>query len=431
MLHFRALAGWGHHVTVSVLEETMNNSNKPLSCNNNLSRRAFLKDASVTAAAAGAAGIAGFDCSAAKKSMNYVTLGRTGMHVSQFLGDRMADEKLYELAIASGINYWHKFGTWASPAPYEMFQKLDRDSFYCDTTVRALDKDKAIEIFERALEKTGLEYIDGFKVHSMYRHGEDIKAETGVIEAFEQLKKQGKTRHLMMSQHINTAEVFEAAVESDIFDVIQVPVNPTVPRDYFTQDKFEHHLAQDEYLALIKKAADKNIAVTAMKVFLYGSKYWEEVPDLKERVAEHLPDNQSIATALIHWTLAVPGVLAYGSMLNTFEELSENLAAIGGSLTREEDLGLRNLSNQISSHICRMCGACQRANPGGVSVSDICRFIGYSVGHGNHAEARALFAGLSPQERGDFVHDFSSYEAACPHKLPVGDMVRKARRLFG
>ena len=45
-----------------------------------------------------------------------------------------------------------------------------------------------------------------------------------------------------------------------------------------------------------------------MKVFLYGSKYWEEVPDLKKRVEKYLPDNQSIATALIHWALDVPGV---------------------------------------------------------------------------------------------------------------------------
>ncbi len=409
----------------------MDNDNRPASYNETLSRRTFLKDASVTAAAAGAAGIAGFDCARAKKGMNYVNLGRTGMRVSQFLGDRMADEKMYELAIASGINYWHKFGTWAAPAPYEMFRKLDRDSFYCDTTVRALEKDKALEIFERALEKTGLEYIDGFKVHSMYRHAEDIKNETGVLEAFEQLKKQGKTRHLMMSQHINTAEVFEAAVESEIFDVIQVPVNPTVPRDYFTKDTFEHHLAQDEYLALIKKASHKNIGITAMKVFLYGTKFWDEVPDLKERVADYLPDNQSIATALIHWALGVPGVQAYGSMLNTFDELSENLAAIGGTLTREEDLGLKHLSTQISSHVCRMCGACQRANPGGVAVSDICRFIGYSVGHGNHRQARALYAGLSPEQRGDSVHDFAPYEAACPYKLPVGDLMRKARKLFG
>ena len=404
----------------------MDHDNKPPPLNDSLTRRKFLKDASVTAAA-GAAGIAGFDCAA---GMKYVTLGRTGMNVSQFLGDRMADVKLYELAIASGINYWHKFGTWANPAPYEMFQKLDRDSFYCDTTVRALEKDKAIEIFERALEKTGLEYIDGFKVHSMYGHAEDITAETGVLEAFEQLKKQGKTRHLMMSQHNNTAEVFEAAVESDIFDVIQVPVNPTVPRDYFTKEEIEHKLAQDEYLALIKTAADKGIAITAMKVFLYGSKFWDEVPNLKGRVADYLPDNESIATALIHWALAVPGVKAYGSMLNTFDELSESLTAIGGTLSPEEDIGLKHLSGSMASHVCRMCGACQRANPDGVAVPDILRFMGYSIGHGNHHQARALYAGLSSQERGDSVHDFSSYEASCPYSLPVSDMMKKARKLF-
>ena len=87
----------------------------------------------------------------------------------------MSDRKMYEIAIASGVNYWHKIGHWADPAPYDLFSKLDRDSFYCDTTVGSLDRGKAIEIFERCLKQTGLERIDGFKIHSQYRNAEDIK----------------------------------------------------------------------------------------------------------------------------------------------------------------------------------------------------------------------------------------------------------------
>ena len=106
-----------------------------------------------------------------------------------------------------------------------------------------------------------------------------------------------------------------------------------------------------------------------MKVFLYGQKYWDEIPDLRERVKNFLPDNKSIATALIHWALNVPGVLAYGSMLYSFEELGENIEAVGGKLTEPEDEGLKQFSEAIGGHVCRMCGACERANPGGVAVS--------------------------------------------------------------
>ena len=393
---------------------------------NTISRRHFIKDLSATAAI-GAVGFAGLNSTGCGKGVKYVTLGQTGIKVSQFFGDRMADRKLYEIALASGINYWHKFGQWADPAPYDLFQKLDRDSFYCDTVVGSLEKDRAIEIFERSLDRTGLKMIDGFKIHSQYRNAEDVRTKMGAIQAFEQLKKQGKTRFLMMSQHINTIEVFEAAVESDLFDVIQVPVNPAVPQDYFTQEEFPRKATQDEYLSVIKKAEDKGIAITAMKVFLYGKKNWEEVPDLKKRVSKYLPDDQSIATALIHWTLHVPGVVAYGSMLYTFDELRENLEAIGGELTDAEDKGLMAFREAIDDHYCRMCGACERENPGGVAVSDILRFSGYYIGFGEQDMARVLYRAVPESRRIESGKDLSTYEKACPYGLPVVKLLRKAQ----
>ena len=397
--------------------------------NTALSRRRFLTGVTATAAT-GALAISGLNCSKSGGTMKLVKLGRTNMMVSPFLGDRMSDRKMYEIQIAAGVNYWHKIGTWANPAPYDLFRSLDRDSFYCDTTVASLDKDKAIEIFERALEKTGLEYIDGFKVHSQYRSAEDVRTKMGAIQAFEQLKKQGKTRYLMMSQHINTSEVFEAAVESDLFDVIQVPVNPVVPRDYLTKEVFQQKFQQDEYFALIKKAADRGIGITAMKVFMWGPKYWDEIPDLRERIQDFLPDNKSIATALIHFTLSVPGVVAFGNMLNSFEEVQENLEAVGGEFTDLEDRGLKRFSEAAGSYICRLCGACERANPGGVAVSDILRFMGYAIGHNKPDMAKACYRALPKHARVEAARNLASYEKSCPYNLPVEKLLRKAQILL-
>ncbi len=394
-----------------------------------MSRRSFIRNASAVTAV-GAAGLSalGGGCTGKIKTTR---LGRTDMEVAKFLGDRMADRRMYEMALAAGINYWHKMGSWADPAPYDIFQKLDRESFYCDTVVGSLEEDKAIEIFERNLEKCGLPYIDGFKIHSRYRSAEDVKTKMGAVRAFEKLKKQGKTRHLMLSQHVNTTEVFEAAVESDMFDLIQVPVNPTVPTDYFTKEEFPRKATQDEYLAIIKKAHDKDIAVTAMKVFLYGAKNWEQVPDLKERVKKYLPDNQSIATALIHWALNVPGLSAYGSMLYTFDELRENLQAVGGELSADEDAGLRAFRDCMDGWYCRMCGACERANPGGVAVSSIMRYSGYHTGFGDVENARAMYRALPKERRVEAVKDLSRYEKSCKYGLPLAKLLRDAQAKLG
>lgn len=406
-----------------------------------ITRRRFMEKGSA-GALAGAAGLCGLDCAGMRggetasgvKKVKQVKLGRTGLKVSLFLGDRMADRKMYELALDAGVNYWHKFGQWVDPAPYDLFQKRDRDSFYCDTTVHTLDKDKALEIFEKSLKTTGLSMIDGFKVHSVYKNPEDVQTKTGVIQAYEQLKKQGKTRFLMLSQHINVPDILDAAIESDMFDLIQVPVNPVMPRpDVFNYSKKgdePQKPLQDRYFSLIGKAAKKNTAVTAMKVFLYGTKNWEFVPDLKEKVSKYLPDNKSIATALIHYALSVPGVVAYGSMLYNFEELRENLENAGGKLNLAERRGLREFAHAMGGWYCRMCGACEQANPDGVAVSTILRYSGYSTGFGLTEEARSFYAVLPPYARVDAAGDLSSYERACPYGLPVAELLTKAHSML-
>lgn len=364
------------------------------------------------------------------KRMKYVTLGRTKMKASKFLGDYMGERKMYEMALSAGVNYWHKMGSWRKPAPYDLFRKLDRDSFYCDTVIDSLEKEKAIEQFEKSLSTTGLKMIDGFKIHSLYRNAEDVKTKMGAVRAFEELKKRGKTRFLMLSQHINTVEVLEAAIESDLFDLIQIPVNPTVPQDYFTKEEFSKKATQDRYFNLIKKASDKGIAVTAMKVFLGGTKTWEQVSRLKNRVKSYLPDNKSIATALIHWALNVPGVLAFGNLLFNFDQLRENLEAVESELTDTEDQGLKVFAQLMGKRICRMCGNCQRLNPGGVAVSEIFRFKMYHSGYGMPNLGKSLYATLPKHEQVNPTVDLTPYEKACPYGLPVANLLKEAHALL-
>jgi predicted aldo/keto reductase-like oxidoreductase len=258
-----------------------------------MNRRSFLRTA---LAAAGALPLrAGLG---EPPRMRYVTLGRTGIRSSVFLGDWMGSEDMYRIALEAGVNYWHKIGEWRNPAPYEIFRQLDRDSFACDTTINSLDKDEAIAVFERNRKKAGLVMIDGFKIHSMYRSAEEVKTKMGAVQAFEALKRQGRTRFLMMSQHINTAEVFEAAVESNLFDLIQIPINPTVPQDYFSKETFPSRHTRERYFEIISEAAAKGIAIVAMKTFLGGTKTWDHVEGLRNEVRDYLPDDGSIATAL-------------------------------------------------------------------------------------------------------------------------------------
>ncbi len=357
--------------------------------------------------------------------MRFTTLGRTGIRSSVFLGDWMGSIEMYRIALESGVNYWHKIGHWRDPAPYDLFRRMDRDSFACDTTVGSLDKDQAIEIFERSRKRAGLEMIDGFKIHSMYRNAEEVKSRMGAVQAFEELKRRGRTRFLMLSQHINTAEVFEAAVESDMFDLIQVPVNPTVPQDYFSSQTFPNRHTGERYFEIIAKAGAKGIAIVAMKVFLGGTRTWDHIEGLREQVRDHLPNDGSIATALIHWALDVPGVVAFGNILFNRDQLEQNLRAASGHLSERESRGLRIMARRLGAVTCRMCGACSRAVPQGPAVSEILRFRGYFLS-GETASSRTMYQRMPQSRRYRECPELKAMERACPYGLPLARLVREA-----
>ena len=112
-----------------------------------VSRRSFMKDAPMTAAAY----IAALGVSGCMDRIKRRKLGRTGMMASVIHCDELTEKAMYNMAIAAGINYWHKMGRWGEP---EIFGNMDRDSFFCDVTIDNTDTKGAIEEFERALKRS-------------------------------------------------------------------------------------------------------------------------------------------------------------------------------------------------------------------------------------------------------------------------------------
>ncbi|MFC1608023.1 hypothetical protein ACFL47_08635 [Candidatus Latescibacterota bacterium] len=390
-----------------------------------LSRRHFLAGASATAIAGALFSGAGCGVDGNGGGMKYRTLGRTGIMASVINSDELPERSMYEMAVKAGVNYWHKMGRWGDP---EFFTRLDRDSFACDLTIDATEKDMAIEEFDRGLKKSGLGMIDGFKVHSVYDYPEDIKGKPGILQAFETLKKQGKTRFLMLSQHRNVVELMEAAIDSDLFDVLQVPVHPLMPHDYFLKEKKFREYAQDDYLGIIKKAADNNIGITSMKTVVGGPKNWEKIPGFKEKVSQYLPETDDIATALIHWSLAVPGVCTFASSMKSYDMFFANMRAVGSEITPQEAKGIQHFAEAASYSVCRMCGECERRNPGGIAVSDILRYTMYHACYGTPEKARKLYGALPRKLKVDMGKCLDRYEHACPYGLPLADMLRDAHR---
>ena len=144
----------------------------------------------------------------------------------------------------------------------------------------------------------------------------------------------------------------------------------------------------------------------------------------------YFPDTEHVTKALIHWTLDVPGVSTIASSMKSFEMFRENIEAAGGTTTAQEKEGIIRFSEAMNSHVCRMCGICEREDPGGVAVSDILRYSMYFTAYGDPNGARALYAALPSRSRVGTATNLDRYEKACPYGLPVAAKLREAHSLL-
>jgi predicted aldo/keto reductase-like oxidoreductase len=84
----------------------------------------------------------------------------------------------------------------------------------------------------------------------------------------------------------------------------------------------------------------------------------------------------------------------------------------------------------MDGNYCRMCGACERANPGGIAVSDILRFRGYAIGYGDIKSAQKMYAALPEESKIGTARNLDNYEKNCPYGLPVAKLLTESLRIL-
>ena len=83
---------------------------------------------------------------------------------------------------------------------------------------------------------------------------------------------------------------------------------------------------------------------------------------------------------------------------------------------------------------CGYCAGCSNicgAAANGAPISDVMRHLMYYSSYGNHDLARSQFAGLPDEFRMRIADiDFTKAERACPHGLPIAQLMREAGELL-
>ena len=116
------------------------------------------------------------------------------------------------------------------------------------------------------------------------------------------------------------------------------------------------------------------------------------------------------------------------SEMTNREELNENTAAVTSTFTKKEARALEEHRQKTAHLYCHGCGHLCETAARGVPVATVLRYLRYYEVYGKRAQARALYQALPPVARLVAEADLHAAAEACPHGLPVVDLIQRADR---
>ena len=256
---------------------------------------------------------------ARKGDMLYRSLGRTGAQVSALgvgghhLGDLPTVDQAIRLiheATDAGItffdNCWEYYNGKTETILGRALQGR-RDQVFLMTKVCTHGRSErlALQMLEESLRRLQTDHLDLWQIHGIvYDNDPELAyAKGGVLEAFDQAKKQGKARFVGFTGHKDPAFHLKMLELGYPFDTVQMPLNPF---------DASFHSFEKQVLPEVNR---RGMAALGMKSM--GGTAWA----VKNGVVK--------AEELLHYAMSLPVATTISGM-DTLEVLHQNLRVVRG-----------------------------------------------------------------------------------------------------
>ena len=276
--------------------------------------------------------------------MKQITLGSTGITVPQnAFGalpiQRVSMEmavKLLRRAYEGGMRFFDTARAY-SDSEVKVGEAFDgmREKVFIATKTGAKTPEEVRAQVETSLKNLRTDYIDIYQFHcadQCYRPGDG----TGMYECMEELKKEGKIRHIGITAH--KLYIAEEAVESGLYETLQYPFS---------------YLSSEKEIALVKKCKEANMGFIAMKGLAGG---------LINRSEAAMAFMSQFDNALPIWGIQKE------------KELEEWLSYMAETPTMNEELTayIEKEQKELTGEFCRGCGYSMPC-PAGIMINQCAR----------------------------------------------------------
>jgi predicted aldo/keto reductase-like oxidoreductase len=325
-----------------------------------------------------------------------------------------------QLALAAGIRYIDSSESYEQGNSERVLgevlerTKLRKDVYLvtkCNSYKRGNGADPAAfaQRLNGSLERLRTDYVDAYYIHGIEGKSLGMLRDPAVKKAFEDLKKAGKIRFCGLSCHdAMLPELLDAAADAGWLDQVMIQYNFRV-------------VDHDKLQRAVDKASKANIGLVAMKTQKGAESFPKKIAELTEKGFK-----KEVAALKAVW--ADDRMQVVVSEMTNRNNLRENVAASNDPLSPKEARLLEEHRQQTANMYCHGCGHLCETAARGVPVATVLRYLRYYSAYGKREQARALYQALPPAARSLADADLAAAERACPHGLPVVDLVQIAHK---
>lgn len=345
--------------------------------------------------------------------------------------DQELVNKMVACAMEGGVNYydtaWGYHGGQSELAMGRALAAYPRESFYLADKFPGYDlsnMDKVEEIFEKQLEKCGVEYFDFYLVHNVCELNieEYLNPAHRIYDYLTAQKKNGRIRHLGFSAHGSRAVIERfLSVYGDAMEFCQLQINYL---DWNFQDaKGKVDLLRERGLPVWVMEPVRGGSLASLK------------PEYEERLRALRPD-EAIPAWAFRFLQSIPEVTVTLSGMSNLEQMQQNIATFSeeNPLSAQEMDALLGIADEMVKKIALPCTACRYCTthcPQGLDIPHLLALYNeHAYSNGGFIAPMAVSA-IEEDKRPNACIGCRSCEAVCPQQIKISEAMADFSRMLG